>query len=222
MMNMNASVAADKGRHIAPWSVHWARSMRLFLVAAIVLCAASSALTYSRGPGKVQPPAKSQDSSTPQGSAQASAPTQPALTPTQAAQMEMFRELKPTLIIELTEANVNAYLLRHLDEFAIPEGFEDPRVTFSNGYAEASARTKVLFVATRVKVQMKPQIVNGFLSMPVTKVRAGVIPLPSAFVKNIAATITTVINQALEQNSMQLTRVDIVPGRVRGTAVVRP
>ncbi len=136
--------------------------------------------------------------------------------------MEMFRALKPTLIIELTEGNVNAYLLEHLDEFSIPEGFEDPRVVFGDGYVEVSARTKVLFVATRVKVQMKPQIRDGFLTLPATKVRAGKIPVPSAFFRNIAGTITAVINQALAQNSMQLTRVEITPGRVRGTAVVRP
>ena len=136
--------------------------------------------------------------------------------------MQMFRALKPTLIIQLTEGNVNAYLLQHLDDFDIPEGFEDPKVAFGNGYVEVSARTKVLFVSTHVKVQMKPQITDGFLSLPATKVRAGVIPIPSAFFRNIAGTITTVINQALQQNSMQLTRVEIVPGRVRGTAIVRP
>lgn len=136
--------------------------------------------------------------------------------------MEMFRALKPTLIIELTETNVNAYLLDHLDEFDIPEGFEDPKVIFGNGYVEVSARTKVLFVSTRVKVQMKPQITDGFLSLPATKARAGKIPVPSAFFNNIAGTITTVINQALDQYSMQLTHVEIVPGRVRGTAIVRP
>lgn len=146
-----------------------------------------------------------------------------AITPEQyEAQMRMFRAMRPKLIIEVTEANVNAYLRDHPDEFDMPEGLEAPRVSFGSGYVEVSARASLLFVPSRVSVRLAPSIRDGHLELRVTRVSAGWMPLPRSLHGGVAEMITDLINNALDLNGVKLSRVEIVRGLVRATATVHP
>ena len=133
---------------------------------------------------------------------------------------QLLRELRPKMIFEFSEENLNAYLRAHPREFAIPEGFEDPRVAFGEGLVEVSARTKVLFVPTRVRVSMIPEVVRGRLHLRVHRVQAGPIPLPSNFHRGTADTIAGVVNSILDRNQVQLMAVEAERGLIRVTAAV--
>lgn len=143
-------------------------------------------------------------------------PAQPA--PDYAA---MLRELKPRMMLDFTEQNLNAYLRAHPEDFAIPEGFDSPAVALREGIIEVSALARLLFVATRVRVEMVPEVARGKLRLRVHKVKAGPIPLPPGFHRGTADTIESVINQILGTNDMELLCVEIVPNLVRVTAQVR-
>jgi uncharacterized protein YpmS len=148
-----------------------------------------------------------------------------AQTPEPAPQPDyarMLRELKPTMVFEVTEANLNTYLMTHPEDFAIPDGFDAPRVEFGANEVEVSALKRVLLVTVRVRVAMVPEIMRGRLRLKVSRVSAGPIPLPSNFHAGVADTIERIVNQILEHNNVQLTRVEIVRGLVRVTAQVRP
>ncbi len=147
---------------------------------------------------------------------------QTAQVQTESPEMRLFRALKPTLIVEITQANVNAYLQDDPKEFDIPDGFEDPQVVFGNGYVEVSARTQLLFTPVRVRVLMAPEIVGGRLRLAVRKVHAGKIRIPSSFHRGVGDMITGVINQALDQNNVMLRKTEVTNGLVRATAVVNP
>jgi hypothetical protein len=136
------------------------------------------------------------------------------------AMMRLFRALQPRMTIEVAETNLNAYLRDHPRELGIPDSFADPRVAFGGGLVEFSARTKVLFLASRVSVAMAPRIAQGRLRLVVRKVRASGFPLPTYFHKGVADAITGPINQALDRNELELLGVEIVSGLVRVTARV--
>ncbi len=44
------------------------------------------------------------------------------------AQMRAMRGVKPTVQIQLSDADVNAYLTEHRDELELPSGIQDPKV----------------------------------------------------------------------------------------------
>lgn len=138
----------------------------------------------------------------------------------QAQYARMLRALKPTMIFEVAEQDINAYLATRPEELAIPEGFEDPKVTLRQGLLEISARKELVFISTRVRVGLSPQVVRGRLRLKVRSVHAGPIPLPSNFHAGISETIEGIINQILDRNELDLLRVEIVPPMVRVTAKV--
>lgn len=135
---------------------------------------------------------------------------------------QMLRELKPRMMFEVTEPNLNAYLRAHPEDFAIPEGFSSPHVAFTAGLVEVSALTKVLFVPTRVRVSMNPEVMRGRLRLKVHSVHAGVIPLPASFHRGAADTIAAIINGMLDRNDLQLECVEIQRGLIRAVARVQP
>ena len=138
----------------------------------------------------------------------------------QAQYARMLRALKPTMIFEVAEPDINAYLATRPQELAIPEGFEDPKVTLRQGLLEVSARKELVFISTRVRVGLVPQVVRGRLRLKVRSIHAGPIPLPSNFHAGISETIEGIINQILDRNELDLLRVEIVPPMVRVTAKV--
>lgn len=143
-------------------------------------------------------------------------------TPAAPAYGDLLRELKPRMTFEVTEPNMNAYLAAHLAEFAIPEGFTSPYVAFGAGLVEVSALTRVIFVPTRVRVGMRPQVVRGRLRLRVERIHAGPLPLPSSFHRGTADTIARVVNEILDRNEVQLLAVEAVRGLIRVTAQAGP
>ena len=139
-----------------------------------------------------------------------------------AAQWRLFRQLQPTLTIEITEANINTFLRDHRDEIGIPAGFTNPRVSFDKGRVEVSACKKLGFFSTRMQVEMQPSIEGGRLVLRERKTGVGPISLPISFHTGVADTIMGTINGALERNDMILRRVEIAGGRVKAIADVRP
>lgn len=134
----------------------------------------------------------------------------------------LFRALRPKLIIEIGEPEINACLRDYPDDFAIPEGFTEPRIAFSEGLVEVSALTQLFFVTTRVRVGMQPEIVNGKLRLVVRKIKAGPVPLPSSFHRGVADSIAEVINRVLANNDVELRDVVAGEGVVRVSAWLNP
>lgn len=135
---------------------------------------------------------------------------------------QLLNELKPRMMFEVTEQNLASYLGNHPELFALPEGFEAPRVAFLDGFIEVSALTKLLFVPTRVRVSMAPEVVRGRLHLKVHAIHAGAIPLPSSFHRGTADTIAGVINEILDRNQVQLISVCSVRGLIRIFAQAGP
>ncbi len=133
----------------------------------------------------------------------------------------ILRALKPKMIIEITEANLNEYLRTEPEELTMPEGFENPYVALSDGNVEVSAVTKMLLVPTRVRVSMVPEVVAGRLQMRVRRLHAGPIRLPSRFHRGVGDTIARMVNDILDHNELQLTRVEVRRGLIRVTAEVQ-
>jgi hypothetical protein len=137
-------------------------------------------------------------------------------------QWELFRQLQPTLTIEITEANINTFLRDHAGDIGLSGGYSNPRVAFEGGDIEVSAAKRLGFFSTRLKVGMEPDIENGRLVLRERKTGVGGISLPISFHTGVADTIMGTINGALERNDMILRRVEIVNGRVRAIADIRP
>lgn len=134
-----------------------------------------------------------------------------------AAQVELLRHLKPSVIIELNETLVNEYLLTNPEELAIPAGFTDPMVRFRENRVEVSARRDIGFVHIRVSVEMEPEVQDGALALRVTKIRAGSIWVPRSLHMGVSEMIRSTINSALETHEMRLKRVEISGGVMRAT-----
>ena len=131
---------------------------------------------------------------------------------------QLLQELKPRMMFEFTEANLTAYLTNHPELYAMPEGFTAPHIAFSDGLVEVSALTKLLFVPTRVRVSMAPEVVHGRLHLKVERIHAGPIRLPSSFHRGAADTIAGVVNDFLNHNNVQLLGVCAATGLIRVTA----
>jgi uncharacterized protein YpmS len=135
---------------------------------------------------------------------------------------QILRELKPRMMFEITEANLNAYLHAHPEDFTLPEGLSAPYVALGDGVIEVSALTKMLFVPTRVRVKLLPVVVCGRLRLTVQRVRAGPVPLPGRFLHGVAEAIVRPINDILERNEVQLESLVSVKGLLRLTAQASP
>lgn len=145
----------------------------------------------------------------------------PAATPAEdEAYLRIFRGLKPKMVIEVAEADVNTYLREHPEEVALPGEFADPQVAFLDGLVQISARTKVLFVASRVRVNLAPEMINGRLRLSVRRISASGIPIPNWFHKGIAGDLAGMINETLDRNGLQLRDVRVEQGLIRVWAQV--
>ena len=128
------------------------------------------------------------------------------------AQMRAVRGVKPTVQIQLSDADVNAYLEEHRDELELPSGIEDPKIAFGDGYIEGSVRTKVAFVPVRMRAEIIPEVADGKLVLHVEETRAGTIDLPGMFRKKIGRTIDKLIQQKLGQSDLRVENVVVQPG----------
>ena len=128
------------------------------------------------------------------------------------AQMRAVRGVKPTVQIQLSDADVNAYLEEHRDELDLPSGLEDPKVAFGDGYIEGSVRTKVAFIPVRMRVEIIPEVADGKLVLHIEETRAGKIDLPGMFRKKITRTIDKMIQQKLGESDLRLENVVVQPG----------
>jgi len=128
------------------------------------------------------------------------------------AQMRAVRGVKPTVQIQLSDADVNAYLEEHRDELELPSGIEDPKVAFGDGYIEGSVRTKVAFVRVRMRAEIIPEVADGKLVLHVKETEAGKIGLPGMFRNKIGRTIDKLIQQKLGESDLRVENVVVQPG----------
>jgi len=138
------------------------------------------------------------------------------------AQMRAVRGIKPTVQIQLSDADVNAYLNEHREELDLPSGLEDPKVAFGDGYIEGSVRTKVAFVPVRMRVEIIPEVTDGKLVLHVEETKAGKIGLPGMFRKKIGRTIDAMIRRKLSQSELRLKDVTVQPGLLTITVALEP
>lgn len=137
---------------------------------------------------------------------------QQAATQLNEAQMRAMRGVKPTVQIELSDADINAYLKEHRDELDLPSGLEDPRVAFGEGFVEGSARTKVAFVPVRVRVKLIPKIVDGKLAVEIEKVQAGKLGVTGIMGDKLARKIGSLLEGRFEESGAKLKDVQVRPG----------
>ncbi|MFO7947739.1 MAG: hypothetical protein R6V19_13095 [Armatimonadota bacterium] len=148
---------------------------------------------------------------------------QPPARDTQQERYEwLFRALEPTVVVEITEAKLNQVIREHPEQLEIPESYEDPQVELSPGTVEVGARTRFLFIVSRVRVRMVPKIRDGRLRLVVSRVHAGKIQMPATLYRGVAEMIEKPINQWLEQSNVRLAKIEITDRVVRATARVRP
>jgi hypothetical protein len=135
---------------------------------------------------------------------------------------QLLRELQPRMMFEFSETNLNAYLTNHPDLYELPEGFTAGHIAFGEGLIEVSALTKLLFVPTRVRVSMEPEVMHGRLRLRVHTIHAGPLRLPSSFHHGAADTIAGVVNDFLDHNNVQLISVCAALGLIRISAQAAP
>ncbi len=138
------------------------------------------------------------------------------------AQMRAVRGVKPTLQIQLSDADVNAYLEEHRDELDLASGLEDPKLAFGDGYIEGSVRTKIAFIPVRMRVEIIPEVTDGKLVLHVEETKAGKIGLPGMFRKKIGRTIDKLIQQKLGESDLRLENVVVQPGLLTITVTPAP
>lgn len=138
------------------------------------------------------------------------------------AREKMLRGMKPTVSITLTDADLNAYIQERPEEIDIPSGLEDPKVAFGDGFVEVSVRTKILFIPTRVRAELVPEVTDGTLALKVEKVSAGDVSAPGVIRKSVARAATDAVNKALQANRMDIKSVKATEGLLTVEAVLKP
>jgi len=138
------------------------------------------------------------------------------------AQMRAMRGVKPTVQVQLSDADVNAYLEEHRDELDLPSGIEDPKVAFGDGYIEGSVRTKLAFVPVRMRVKIIPEVTDGKLVLHIEETSAGKLGLPGMFRKKIERVIDTMIQRQLGESDLRLENVVVQPGVLTITVTLGP
>jgi len=145
-----------------------------------------------------------------------------AATQVTAAQMRAVRGVRPTMQIQLSDGDVNAYLKEHRDELDLPSGLQDPKVAFADGYIEASVRTNIAFVPVRMHVEIVPEVEDGQLILHIDEATAGKLGLAGMFRKKISRVINKVMREKLDEADLQLKAITVAPGVLTITATLRP
>jgi hypothetical protein len=136
--------------------------------------------------------------------------------------MSLLHRLKPSVTVELTQANVNEYVRSHADELKLPSGLADPRITFRRGHLEISARKQVLFANARLRAVLTPLVRHGRLKLEIQQMWAGPLPVPSAFHNGFADSLAALVNDELDATGARLMRIEIDSGTVRAIASLHP
>ena len=136
-----------------------------------------------------------------------------AIAATEAAQARVLRGVKPVIALRLTDADVNAYIAEHEDELPLPKGMKEPRVAFGDGFVVVGVRTKLGFVVpVRVRMRMRPEVVDGRLKLHPVAGRAGKIGLPRGIRNRVARTAGKAIQERLDAGGFDLQRVEVQKG----------
>ena len=144
-----------------------------------------------------------------------------AATQVTEAQMQAMRGVRPTVQIQLSDADINAYLSEHRDDLNLPSGLRDPKVAFGEGYIEGSIRTKVALVPVRVRVTIIPEVVDGELVLRIEKVKAGKLGMTGVMGDGLASSITKLIERRLAQSEVELKDVQVSPGILTITGILK-
>ncbi|MFO7947738.1 MAG: hypothetical protein R6V19_13090, partial [Armatimonadota bacterium] len=81
---------------------------------------------------------------------------------------------------------------------------------------------KILFVPTRVRANLVPEVVDGKLVLHVDKIIAGKISAPGAIRKSVEKLATGTLNEALQANKMDIKSVEVTEGLIRVEALLKP
>ncbi len=138
------------------------------------------------------------------------------------AQMQAVRGVKPSVQIQLSDADVNAYLEEHRDELDLPSGLEDPKVAFGDGYIEGRVRSKIAFIPVRMRMEIIPEVTDGKLVLHVEETKAGKIGLPGMCRKKIGRTIDKLIQRKLGHSELRLKDITVQPGLLTITVTLGP
>jgi hypothetical protein len=134
-----------------------------------------------------------------------------------------LRGVEPDVTLTLNDADVNAYIVEHRKELALPKGLKDPRVAFGDGFVEASVRTKVGFVVpVRVRIKVRPEVSEGRVLLQPIGGRAGKVGLPGGVRKKIARTAGHIIEQRLDAGGFDVKRVEVRKGELVVHGKLRP
>jgi hypothetical protein len=146
-----------------------------------------------------------------------------AIATTEDAQARALRGVRPLVALKLTDADVNAYIVEHSDELALPKGLKAPRVAFGEGFAEASVRTKIGFVIpVRVRIKLRPEVSDGQLALHPIGGRAGKLGLPRGMRKKIARTLGRAIQERLDGAGFDVQDVELHKGELVVRGKLRP
>ena len=147
---------------------------------------------------------------------------QPATAQLTESQMQAVRGVKPTVQVQLSDADVNTYLAQHQGELGLPSGLKAPRVAFGEGFIEVSVRTKVAFVPVRVRAKVVPEVVDGKLVLQVRKIRAGKLGVTGLVRDSLINILTDLVHRRLESSEIELKSVEVRPGFLILTGALKP
>ncbi len=137
------------------------------------------------------------------------------------AQMQAVRGVKPTVQVQIADADINAYLAEHRGELGLPSGLKAPRVAFGEEFIEVSVRTKIAFVPVRIRAKVVPEVVDGKLKLQVTKVRAGKLGITGLVRDSLINILTDSVHQRLDQSGIKLKSVEVRPGFLTFTGALK-
>jgi hypothetical protein len=142
---------------------------------------------------------------------------------TEEEQARVLRALRPSVTLQFSEADVNAYMKAEGNELGLPGGLEAPRVAFAEGAAELSARKKLGFlVPTRLRITVRPRVRSGKLVLEPAGGRAGKLLLPKAFRTRMADALGRFIAERLDTAGFDLHRVEVHKGTLTVHGKLRP
>jgi len=137
-------------------------------------------------------------------------------------QIQAIRGVKPVFEIVVSDNDINSYLVEHPEALGLPKGFAAPRVEFADQQMLVSLRTKVLLWPVRVKVYMRPQVIDGRVSLEITEVQAGRVSLPGEFRQQIRTQMERVLTDQLSAAGVQPQAVTVGEGKLTVTAQLQP
>jgi hypothetical protein len=141
----------------------------------------------------------------------------PSLTP---EQMRMVRGTRADVTITLTEEEMNDFLQE--EEFDLPSGLSDPRVSFEEDHIAGSVRARVAFIPVRVELVIQPEVVEGNLELKIVEVKAGKVSLGNTFASSLEEALNAVIAQKFTEAQVRFKQVEMRDGELEATVELLP